>query len=387
MTFEERPRLDVKVQELTARLRELALQKGPDVRLPTTRELCTLLKTNSATLNEALKELEQHNVIYRKPKSGIFVSPKLYRKTICVLFFSRLFFSDTLSPFWSMLWAQFGQEMKRRNAAGKEYYSFHLVPEPLDKQRDLLPEELPESVLEMLHDRRVHGVLAVGMEMHVYNWLIQQEIPSVTFAGVGSLMLNIYNESTVHMVIDNMVAQGCRAIGVWIPAIGSIDDYKQNTAYKGWQQQLTRSGLPVQEELFRWGEPLAFSRGYDMYDFQKQGYELAYSVFGTSGAPRPDGIFITNDLMTNGALAALDELGITIGTDVKIVTMANAGSPMLANAKAQSLTLVEVDVAELIQRMFSLMEKAINEHSISDMQMYYLTPQLQHVERSVLPNR
>lgn len=380
MIQDGRPRLDKKVLELVAHLRDLALQKGPEAKLPTTRELCVLLKTNSATLNEALKELEQQNIIYRKQKSGIFVSPKLHRKTICVLFFSRLFKAEALSPFWTMLWAQFGQEMTTRNAEGNQYYSFYLVPESAGKEAG--PEDLPEIVTELILAKRVHGVLAVGMEHAVYKWLVQQEIPSVTFAGIGSLIVVIYDEQAARMAIDDLVARGCHTIGVWVPSIGPIGPYEEIPAYQGWKQRLTELQMPLHEELFRWGEldPMG-----DPYNYYQQGYQLARAVFTAPTRLKPDGLFITNDLMTAGALLAFDQLGIQLGRDINLVSMANTGSPVLASAATGALTLVEIDVRELVQKMFSLMKKALDEHSFSSFEKYTLTPSLHHRNRSTLP--
>ena len=385
MILDDRPRLDKKVQELVSQVRTMAIQKGPEAKLPTTRELCVQLKTNSATLNEALEELERQNVIYRKRKSGIFVSPKLHRKTICVLFFSRLFTAEALSPFWVMLWAQFSREMTRRNSLGNEYYHFHLVPETPTSQGALRPEDLPENVLEMIQSKRVHGVLAVGMENLVYEWIKQQGLPSVSFAGMGSFMLNVYSEETVRLAIDDLVAQRCRSIGVWVPTISVDDGYYETPAYREWQSRLIALHLPCYQELFRWGEPIAPDSTYNTNDFQKQGYQLAHTVFGKSEGRKPDGIFITNDLMTNGALAAFDELGVQVGKDVRLASLANAGSPVLANGKVTSLTLIEVDVAELVQTMFSFMERAIMENAVDAFQMHYLHSKVRYIERPASP--
>src|SRR5690242_3600057 len=102
--LEKNPRPDSRVNDLCRDLREMAHQRGPNIKLPTTRELCTSLNTNAMTLSNALRRLERDNVIYRRQGSGIFVSPKLHCKNIRVLMNAMFVDADGVSPFWGILW-------------------------------------------------------------------------------------------------------------------------------------------------------------------------------------------------------------------------------------------------------------------------------------------
>ena len=360
MDLVQRPRLDVKVQELCAQLQALALQKGPEAKLPTTRQLCELFSTNSATLNDALKELEARNIIYRRQGSGIFVSQKIHRKYICILFYSRLFVAYATSPFWSILSALFAQEMERHSASGEHYYSLHMVPEPPQGEEGL-PEGtvvLPEDVLQMIHDHKVHGVLAVGMQIHTFQWLSEQGVPSVGFAGFGSHMLQEDVAEHVRLAITTLQGLECRRLGLWQPYI-VYNDWYEDPTYVNWYQVIEDMHMPIQRELYQEGEPLFTDPYNTILDYHEQGYRLAHKVFGKVGTSRPDGIYITNDLMTSGALSAFEELGIRAGKDVKIVSHANKGSPILANARAKQLTLLEIDPAEIVSTMFLTLERVL----------------------------
>jgi len=88
---------------------------------------------------------------------------------------------------------------------------------------------------------------------------------------------------------------------------------------------------------------------------QEQGYMLAREVFEGPVSARPDGLVISNDMMTDGALVAFEELGIRIGSDIKLVTHANVGSPILFG-RTKNMTVIEYDPALLAQAMFSMLD-------------------------------
>src|SRR4051812_45754504 len=87
-------------QDVRSQLREMAIQKGPSAKLPTQSELCVQIGTTTSTLDEALRDLEADNIIYRRQGSGIFVSPKVGYKSIAVLFSHMSEGQDIVSPFW-----------------------------------------------------------------------------------------------------------------------------------------------------------------------------------------------------------------------------------------------------------------------------------------------
>lgn len=52
---------------------------APGARLPSERELCEILDAKRMTLRQVLKELEVESVIFRKNRSGWFISPARFR--------------------------------------------------------------------------------------------------------------------------------------------------------------------------------------------------------------------------------------------------------------------------------------------------------------------
>ncbi|GCE11573.1 substrate-binding domain-containing protein [Tengunoibacter tsumagoiensis] len=366
MAHLSRSRLDVKVQEICIHLRELAFREGPEAKLPTTRELCVQLNTSLATLSSALRELENQNIIYRKQGSGIFVSPKVHRKAICVLFYSRLFMGKDDSPFWGIFWTLFAREMEKRSAVGKEYYSFHLVLDPIDGERTSKHMSLPEDVITLILDKKVHGVLSVGMESITFDWITQQNIPSVAYAGLGTYMVEAAYKEQARLAVSSLYEQGCRSIGFW-SLDSNLFDWTKNVTFQGFRESLVEYGLEFHPTLVQigthslqeltnneWNNPDAYSHG----SRQERGYQMALKVFGDPAQPKPDGIFITDDMLTSGVLFGLRKLGISIGNELKIATHANAGSPMLFR-ETEYITLVEIDPAELVQTMFTCLDRLL----------------------------
>lgn len=358
----QRSRPNTKVQEISAQLRAMAYERGPNAKLPTARELYTLLGTNASTLNDALHELEAQHIISRKQGSGIFVSPKLHRKTFCLLLFSRLFIAEASSPFWGILWAHFAQEMERRNALKQEYYSLHLMLEPAGGELDLPPDaSLPEEALSQIVAQNVHGILAVGMQSRIYEWFCARNIPSISFAGLGSYVVQTDDTGSLDMALMSLLEQHCRAIGLWLPSTFPGED-PPHPQLQIWHDGLAANQLEHNMAFVRIGAPLFSDPDGRIRDYYQQGYRLAHDIFGQSASAKPDGLYIANDLMTSGALAAFEELGIRVGEDIQLVSHANVGSPILANIKATRHTLLEVDPALLVQTMFSLLEQVMAGH-------------------------
>src|SRR3712207_3690640 len=100
-------RQNPKQQSLCVKLRELAHAKGLDAKLPTVKELCESLGTSQPTLNGALIRLEAERVIYRRDRSGIFVSPHLYSRTVAIVLDTSFFRVRGSSPFWDFLYGLF----------------------------------------------------------------------------------------------------------------------------------------------------------------------------------------------------------------------------------------------------------------------------------------
>ncbi len=358
-------RPDAKIPVLCERLRELALQKGPQTKLPTSQELCRMFETTHTTLGNALDILEEQHVLYRKQGSGIYVSPKLYRKSIGIMCYSYFMTAQT-SPFWGMFWGLFAREAQRRLEIHNEAYSFHMPL--LSPQAELA---LSEDLLEMIQAKKVHGLLAVGLLSPTYDWLVERGIPNVTFAGKGDVMVCEDTVGRDRLAFRCLAEQGCRHIGYWYARVAFHDqdvvmvpelDYPEAPLI---EPLLAEVNLELNPDLVKsWKVPAFSPTSHEFLTYQEQGYRLAMEVFGSSSTARPDGLLIGDDMLTAGAVQALHELGVRVGEDVKIVSHANRGSPALFGL-SKYISMVEFDPAEIVQTMFGALEHILSGESPS----------------------
>src|SRR5688500_12473756 len=92
-----------KLQETCGQLEDLAHSLGPDAKLPTVIQLRDRFGVSVATLNSALTELEAQRVIRRKHGVGIYVSPRIRQRTVCLICDPSFFRVAGASPFWNLL--------------------------------------------------------------------------------------------------------------------------------------------------------------------------------------------------------------------------------------------------------------------------------------------
>ena len=92
--------------------------------------------------------------------------------------------------------------------------------------------------------------------------------------------------------------------------------------------------------------------------YQAQGYHIAREAFGGNRPVTPDGVLCMNDLMTVGALAALQHLGLRLGEDVKIATHSNIGSRVFYGYE-DKMTLIDIDPYTISKLLFDTLEKVI----------------------------
>ncbi len=345
-----------KTQSLAESLRELAYQLGAEEKFPTAVELCEQFHTSRATLNDALNILESQHVIYRKRGSGIYVSPRLHTKCICVLLYASLFLGKDKSPFWGILSGLIAEEMERRAESHAYHCELHFV-----LRTELDQVALPESVIELIQAKRIHGIITVGMNHLTTAWLQQQGIPCVVYAGYGPYRVSQDGNALLRQAVSLLALEGCQRPGLWMEAT-CLDTENEPLLARSTEQLFSRYlsdyNLPFDPLLVHYDVFIRSQVPGGVPSLQQQGYIYAMKVFSGPAQRRPDGIFIDNDMVTMGALAALQRLGIRIGEDVCIVTQANTGSPILFGYEDR-LRIVEFDPAELVHEMFTMLDSLL----------------------------
>jgi LacI family transcriptional regulator len=137
--------------------------------------------------------------------------------------------------------------------------------------------------------------------------LIERGIPVVTIdrrlktADVDWVVVNNHRaakEATLHLA-----AQGCRRIGFIAGRLGTTTGASRLAGYRS---GLKEAGLPASRELVVSGE--------FRIDGGREATERLLALPG-----RPDGLFVSNNLMTIGAVDALDRAGVRFPRDIALV--------------------------------------------------------------------
>jgi DNA-binding LacI/PurR family transcriptional regulator len=323
--------------EVSSRLRQMALDHGPGMRLPTTRKLTGMLGTSLPTLNSVLDELEAKNVICREDRSGIYVSPKLHTKSIVVLYDTAVSDQPGLSPFWGMLWSALIKEAQKRAESANLEFTFRTTTYAHDPE-----SRLPLDVVRSLGDRLVHGVIGIGLTDVAAEVAAANGVPLVSYAGGGHWQVATDIVSEVRAGVDALVDSGCSSIELWRNGLTDDPYFNSllNNDVEAFQDHLAVRNLPIGPGAVRifWDAPDDRLR----WTLQQHGYRLAMAAFGPDTARRPDGLLILDDMITSGALFALQDLGLDQEETAKIATLANVGSTVLFGHE-RSLILIEHD--------------------------------------------
>jgi DNA-binding LacI/PurR family transcriptional regulator len=336
---------ETKFQKVRAEVELLANRLGPDERLPSIRQLASSLDASINTLTGVLEELEARNIIYRRHGSGIFVSPSR-AKSVWLICDSQ-FFSHGHSPFWDVL----AEQVRLRANLNNERLSMHFT----------LPNGVPDAALHHtligeIQAGRVQGILGVGLPRSVARWILSQGVPFTAFAGWAPYVVNLDYRGMIEMGIEALAERGCRRIGFWKNGVAGQNSNEATpdscSMTSLFREVMAERGLAVDEALIKnnWHLVLAGIHEQNV----SQGYHTAREVFAGEG-PRPEGIVIADDIMTQGALLAMAQLGVQPGRDVQIATHANKGTPIMLG-DSDDLILLEFDPAELVSRLFRMLE-------------------------------
>ena len=360
-----------KFQSICGRLTDLAYELGPDAKLPTVLQLREQMGVSMATLNSVLTELETQRVVRRRHGVGIYVSPDIRQNRICLICDPSFFRVSGISPFWGIL----VEKVRCRAEKEHEAFSFHFS---LDVTEDNSPLEfddfgltvqsLPEALSDDIRNGRIDGVLGVGLSMATSEWIQRQNVPFVGFAGPGQYIFVLDSEESIRQGTTALCEAGCQRIGFWSPvAPHRYTELPFNTKpIATFEEALTTQGRVFDSSLV-WDNQhlIPAGGGIQTLSHQEQGYHGAMEAFGphTDRAEWPDGIYSTDDMLTQGLLTGLQRLGVRVGEEIKIVTHANIGSPVLLGWEDR-ITRLEVDPSEIVEGMFDILETLMHGQSV-----------------------
>ena len=295
------------------------------------------------------------------------------------------FLHPGLSPFWGMLWGFLMSEAQRRAEMRGEAFVFNLLT---TERNPALP--LPEMLTRSIQAEQVHAVIGIGLELPVAHWLRQRQIPHAVFAGYGDATVRLDGVRVVREGVRDLAAKGCRRIALWRPVTAfrpmDLEFIVHPEEIGAFTETLHECGLEMDPRQVRQTLHLLTGEGRQTtLTHQEQGYLLATEVF-THTEPektRPDGIVITDDMMTWGVIAALNRLGLVVGRDIQIATHANKGSRVLFGYE-DALTRIEANPEAIVTTLFELLD-GLQEGTVAPGTIVDLPPS--RCDRVMLPPR
>ena len=363
--FAPRMGKQTRVQEVCGRLTKLAHELGPDAKLPTVLQLRDSLGVSVTTINTVLSELESRQIVRRRHGVGIYVAPRIRQHRISLVCAPSFLSVAGASPFWKILIEQ----VNLRAESEREILTLHFSTEPLlaaeiSSLDTLVSPSLPEGLAEDIRQGRVDGILGIGLSPATADWIDEQQVPFVAFAGPAKYTFGLDSAEVIRSGAAGLAQFGCQRLGYWT----ALAPYRQLTHdiddrnLSVFRDAIAKAGLPFLPELVRENYHLIPpDGGSHSVSHQEQGYNNGMRVFGPDSDPSqwPDGIMSCDDMLTLGLLAALQRLGLTAGKDVLIATHVNAGSPALLGWEDRLIHL-EIDPAEIVNGMFDTLELLMN---------------------------
>lgn len=327
---------------------------GTETRLPTFNALKDQLGVSATTLSRVLERLEAEQVLVRRHGVGIFVSPQRDRRHIALICSPGFFEGVEVSPFWRLLMERILGHLRER------HYDFSLHFSA-DEQESGVP--FYEDVVRQVDGHRLHGVLGIGLSRASLGWLQERGIPVVTFGSGHGVRVDIDFPALIRMGVEALVQQNCRRIGLWISTPVMVagprkDSHSPSALVPIFLQAVEAQGLTANSEwVFEAAQLVGRTHSLLPRTLFEQGFQIAQSVFHPQLAEksRPDGIITNSELLTQGAMIALEHLGLTIGQDIHFAAHANANSSVLRPWQEQ-ITRLEVVPDTLAQQMLSLLE-------------------------------
>jgi DNA-binding LacI/PurR family transcriptional regulator len=311
-------------------------------------------------INSALNELEARHIVIRRNGVGIFRSPNAGKRVISLVCDPTFFRTPGASPFWDMLIRM----AEQRAESGNERLELHF--DEIHGQT----LSLPRSLVSDVEAGRVSGVLFVGFCQDGVQWIESHDVPVVVFAGSGPYKVNFDYEYLVECGARLLASNGCRRIGLMcqegrvrdlgLVARSVAEDIKACSA--------ARAGCGTQnyqdtfEKLDIVAIPVALA---PKRSIQESSYQMASAMLRQPSGDRPDGLVLSDDLMTLGVLAAIQETKMVLGKDIRIASHVNEGSGILIGWEDRMTTL-RVDPEMLVKTMFEMLERRMAGETVED---------------------
>lgn len=165
-----------------------------------------------------------------------------------------------------------------------------------------------ERYIQILQEKMVDGIILAASENSVSEFLSKRSTPMVLLDRDLSVdnqigKITVDNEGGIYNATRFLINKGCRDIGYISSKCSSVISTRRLSGYKN---AIIDGGFQVNESMI-------FLNNFTV----ETGYYGMLELLDNN--PRVDGVCCGNDMIAIGAIKALNEKGINIPTDVKII--------------------------------------------------------------------
>jgi DNA-binding LacI/PurR family transcriptional regulator len=337
-------------------LYEFIENNPPGAKLPSYRKMIRRYGMGQATIDQALRELDERKLIVREHKRGIFISSRAAQKNIGVIF-GRDIFNFNAPPVSQMV-LKYAEDYAEKHGESISFFintrQVMIEDHGIQVNRDLL-DALNSGKLDRLLLFTPRGPSEV-------NWLAAQNLPFVVITNCPGKAYGVTYDigEVVRLGARALAERGCQRI-----ALLTLHGHQRYQGFSddldAYREVLDEYGLEQRGGLI-WDDapkPPEKSPEFPVSNEEVIGRRAAEALLGqstgSSGLPF-DGLVSTDDRATAGFVGAIREFGIQPGEDLRIATHANRGLPVLRE-NDQALIRVEVDSKKLIHEAFSVLRK------------------------------
>ena len=229
------------------------------------------------------------------------------------------------------------------------------------------------ETITILDTTGIDGVITIGGGNNLADLLEEKGVPQVSFAGYGHYMVALKDTQFLHESVSALVKAGCRRIGSWGTTTYEPSESDQPGSEQihisAFHAALAEFDLPLHLELVYFTSVKSGEWNRFGVSPKALGYERALELWSGPEEGRPDGLVISDDLMTSGVLSAFAKLRLDPVKTVQIATHANANSSILYPFD-QDLIRIEYDTNNLVDSLFDLLDRVLRGETIVEKTVY-----------------
>jgi DNA-binding LacI/PurR family transcriptional regulator len=218
---------------------------------------------------------------------------------------------------------------------------------------------------ELIESRRVDGFILSNIEYDDPRilLLLEKNFPFVTFGRSNMELvfpwIDVDGGLGIRQAMLHIMEQGHHKIGAlaW-----PLESRVGNNRMEGYYSVLREAGITPEDEWIK--------RGEGVFDF---GYKATLELLDLPETKRPTALIALNDMMAVGALQAAKDRGLQVGSEFAVSGFDDA--PMVQYT-FPPLTTVRQPIAEIGQRIISMLMECINNGDSPVLNPELIAPQL-----------